>query len=467
MPPSLLLAMTLAAIPRGDCLERLGPVPQPFDAVAHALCDDLSRGSGVGAVVAMASQGMLRLTLSAGQRCIDQPDTVTSTTPFRIGSITKLVTAALVLVDQERGWLALDEPITAHALELERGLVGLARTITIRHLLMHTSGLADVYANPDTAKLPSHVVLDLLAPAVPRTTPGTLWNYSNTGYYVAGIVLERRGGASYPELVQRDLVDRLALEHTTAVPEEAVEMDAACGHVRDEHGRWRSLTIAQDFEELALGSPWTIPAGGIVASADDLVRLVLALTDPRDGILDVRSVLEMTTGDLNPHLSPGQRAALSAAWRPLADGSKLFHHTGMTGDFSAELSWVPERGVAVAVLANTALSMKTTVNASLRAMGIETIASTATIDPVRTRAYVGHYRSADPPFELDVTDDEQGHVSIDAPALNWSGAPLTYIDGDRFWVRPSGQPSIELTFIVDRRTGTLLRTRTFVATRTR
>jgi D-alanyl-D-alanine carboxypeptidase len=132
-------------------------------------------------------------------------------TPFAIASVTKTFTAAIVLQLVEEGRIAIDAPVTDYLPELT-----LARGVTVRQLLSHSSGIADLLA-PMRSRLnaePSRVwqpaeVLALVGPS--RFAPGTDWGYSNTNYVIAGMLIERVTGHPYGDELQRRITGPLKL----------------------------------------------------------------------------------------------------------------------------------------------------------------------------------------------------------------------------------------------------------------
>ena len=135
-------------------------------------------------------------------------------TPFAIASVTKTFTAAIVLQLVEAGRIDLDAPVNDYLPE-----VTLARGVTVRQLLSHTSGIADLLA-PMRDRLnaePSRVwqPVEVLAVLGPRTfAPGTSWAYSNTNYLIAGMLVERVTGNPFADELERRIIGPLRLAGT-------------------------------------------------------------------------------------------------------------------------------------------------------------------------------------------------------------------------------------------------------------
>jgi len=150
---------------------------------------------------------------AAGSAAPNRP--ITLETIFRIGSITKAITAAAVFRLHEAGALSVDDPVGLHLPARPASW----STITLRHLLTHTSGI------PNFTALPEDPAFSLV-PATPHATlarvkalplefePGTRFAYSNSGYLLVGLVLERVTGASYAEGLRHTIFEPLGMRDT-------------------------------------------------------------------------------------------------------------------------------------------------------------------------------------------------------------------------------------------------------------
>lgn len=378
---SLLVAIALALACRDD-----EPTPAPAESpavvdpciaaarglesrqrsVALAMCGEIA-ASGVGASVAVAEGGAIAFAWANGARC-SGAGAVDPRTAFRIGSITKVLVAATTFVLARRGVVDLDAPIP-DATWTALGLAPLPG-VTLRRLLDHTAGLADVLPDESLRGRPrADVLRALVRPS--GDEPGLVWRYANPGYALVGALLEHATGKPWGELVRVHLIDPLALADTRAAATGEPSERAACGHLRDGTS-WRSYDLGQDWRTFAFGVDAVAPSGAAIASASDLARFALALSDrPPAGtppelaamLYDLRTRSVATGGT--------DRYALGLHVRALPDGTTLLLHAGNTGDFAADLAWVPERGFAVAVLGNTGVHLRATLAAALARAGID------------------------------------------------------------------------------------------------
>lgn len=450
---------------RRDACLAANPAQGRYRGLVNAFCSEHANLGGIGASLAVAEHGRLTFTATAGQRCRDGAP-VTTATAFRLGSLTKLATAALALTFVDEHRLDLDAPLR---LDERRGPqpprsppTAVDRTawpaftdpraaaITPRQLLNHTAALGDLDPRELTAPW-----LATLAARPLAGDPGHLWNYSNAGYALLGALLERRSDTSYPRLLADRLLTPLRLEHTTADLERALAGDTACGHL----GRGpdaRPLDVRQDLEFGAAGATWTIPAGGLLASPADLVALVLGLLDPARSPLGPAARAALLAADTPTHERPGERYALGVRMQPLADGAPLYRHSGHTGDFAADLSFAPDRGFVLALLTNTGDPLRATLAAAHHDLLGEPPAPPA--PALSFDHYAGTYVLPDASAILV----EAG--TLTAPALALDRALLEHLGDHRF--RTRSDPPRHLTFIfLEGTSATHLRTRDFIAPR--
>ncbi len=205
-------------------------------------------------------------------------------TRFDTASITKLFTSVAVLQQVERGALDLDASIH-DAVSLDGTTI--PHEVTLRHLLTHTSGIADdadEEAGEDYADLwvtkPSYSVIETVdflpqfAHKPPRATPGTDCRYCNVGYVLAGLALESATGKSYRDAVRENVFSRAGMNDSDFFDRRDAAPRVAEGGDVDATGRW----VQNIFSYPPIGSP----DGGAHATASDLVRFMTAV---RGGVL--------------------------------------------------------------------------------------------------------------------------------------------------------------------------------------
>ena len=319
----------------------------------QARLDALAREFEVpGASLAIWHKGRLT-TCATG---VINTSTAVATTPaaiFQIGSITKLLTATLVMQLVEEGRLRLDDPVRRHLPDFSLQSIDVARAVTIRQLLTHTSGIdGDFFESTGLGedKLARYVdacrVLPHLYP------PGELFSYCNVGFNLLGRIIELQRGTTWETSLGRNLCGRLGENSFVRYPHDTPKYRTAIGHVRAKPTDALTMT---PHAYLPLSSA---PAGSVVcASATDLVLFARTLLEggisPAGEQLLSRSTIEqMLTPQVR--LPSGSLAdAFGLAFMLFDwDHVRVVGHDGATTGQNAYLRIVPGRGTAVALLTN-------------------------------------------------------------------------------------------------------------------
>ncbi|MBN1173031.1 MAG: beta-lactamase family protein [Micromonosporaceae bacterium] len=279
-----------------------------------------------GLTVAVGHAGDSVLLENAGCADVDSGVPVTDSTQFRVGSITKTFTAAVILGLAERGVLDLDEPVQAYLPDVDLGRV----RVRIRHLLAHCSGVqrevpGTMWATlrgPDKAGL-----LAALGQAVPVDGPGVRWHYSNLGYAILGQVVEQVTGRDCRAVIDSDLLAPLGLASTTWQPGRG----AATGYRSDPYTD--RVHVEPDMDQGAVGV-----GGQLWSTASDLLAWGDALAGGRPEILSSAVVDAMH----HPQIMV-DTTSWSAAWGlglmlTRRDDRIVAGHTGAMPGFAAALS---------------------------------------------------------------------------------------------------------------------------------
>lgn len=326
---------------------------------AFAAAEELP-GLAAGVVI----DGELALFVGLGAADLDSGAPVTERTVFRIGSLTKLFTATVLLGLRDSGALALDDPAHRHLAAL-RGVVyptADARPITIRDLLLHTSGLPRLgdfdYTVPDDPPTRDTIAGSLDRFAL-RRDPGSSHEYSNLGYMLLGIVVAGVTHKDHPAAVEQRLLQPLGIRHARWSPAAGPPM--ATGYAR-QNGR----PVRQD-------SHWNLGAGagagGLYLDIADLARFAafhLAAWPPRDdpdpgpvrraSLREMARLAHLEGLHVDPSESPLEAgvSGRGLAWSVAQDCrfEHIISHGGGTEGYSAAIHLLPQRGVGVLLLAN-------------------------------------------------------------------------------------------------------------------
>ena len=279
---------------------------------------------------------------------LEHPLPVDADTLFQIASITKTITATVVMRLVERGALDLDSPIRRYLPEFKLRDEEVAKRATLRHLVTHTGGwLCDCFA--DFGKGDDALARYVAAMAeLEQLTPlGEIWHYSNSSFAVLGRLIEVVTGKTYEAAVRELLFIPLGMAKSCFNADDAITHRVAAGHVIVD-------------EQPRVARPWafpraTTPVGGVVSSVRELLRYArFHLGDGRtqDGgrLLSVGSLELMRT-----RLAPADNdRAVGVAWflREIG-GVTIQYHAGAAIGQQGVLMLAPERGFAIAVQTNS------------------------------------------------------------------------------------------------------------------
>ncbi|ACB52378.1 hypothetical protein cce_3030 [Crocosphaera subtropica ATCC 51142] len=214
---------------------------------------------------------------------------------FQIGSITKTFVATTVLQLVEEGSLSLEDTLTTWLPESLTADIPNAQEITIRQILQHTSGIADYLdilftqaaTNPTVFLRPwePEQLMDLIDGAEPVFEPGESWQYSNTNYILAGLIVEAATGNNIAQEIRNRILTPLNLENTFFAQEEAVPGGFVNGYWDfDSNGTLDNITPA--------GLSWAWTAGAMISNAQDLDTFARSLFK-EDRLLEPETLEQM------------------------------------------------------------------------------------------------------------------------------------------------------------------------------
>jgi CubicO group peptidase (beta-lactamase class C family) len=310
---------------------------------------ELERWKVPGLAVAVLRDGAVDAR-ACGITSLETRQPVTPETLFQIGSISKVFTATLVVRLVEEGLLGLDERVGTYLPELRLADEAAPRTITLRHLLTHSSGIEgdrfeNLYGIGD----------DALAKAVAEfhtlrqlTTPGSLWTYSNNAFSLAGAVIERVLGMPFESAMRERILEPLKMTRSFYFAHEAITYPVAVGHTQP----------PEADPEIARNYPlprYVNPAGGIISTVGDLLRFASFHLD--DGTFEGNRLLSKAAlQDMQEPQIPAANFAIAygLGWAIYRDDPAIvLGHGGSTNGFQAQLTLVPTQNFAIALLTNS------------------------------------------------------------------------------------------------------------------
>lgn len=288
-----------------------------------------------GEVVLRKGYGMANLELEVPV----SPDMV-----FEIGSITKQFTAAAVLLLQEQGKLRLEDDVRKYLPDYPTH----GETITIDHLLTHTSGIPSYTGLPEwfprvREDMKAEDVIALFKDKPLEFKPGEKQRYNNSAYFLLGAVIEKASGKTYEQFVEEEIFQKLGMSHSRYGHAEEVVPLRAAGYSRDDNGFRHAMY-------LSMTQPYA--AGSLMSTVDDLAVWDRALAG--ETLLKKASLDRMFT---SARLASGRpvRYGYGLVLNEL-EGRRVMEHGGGIFGFVSFLLRVPEERLFVAILSNNEAS---------------------------------------------------------------------------------------------------------------
>ncbi|MGX1161249.1 CubicO group peptidase (beta-lactamase class C family) [Arthrobacter sp. SLBN-100] len=332
--------------------------PGPIDEVAlrAKVAGVLNSWPSAGLAVAVVRDGRLAWFHGHGVAEVATGKPVTEDTVFRVGSLTKTVTAVAVMQLWERGLVDLDAPAndyltTFRLAPVRQGL----QPATVRHLLTHTGGVGYWRRMSDLLRpaLGSGVRATRVLPlsdyyrrGLPQEIqPGTKWAYSNHGFAALGQIVEDVTGQTLADYMREHVFDPLGMDNTGLVRSDRVRPGMATRYVV----RPRGLIPVAEYEMPTPGG------GGLYSTAADMGRYVASLL--QEGAADRRQLLQPSTVAMmfQPHFQPDPRVPGAGLGFSLDSegGHRTVAKNGVLSGFLADLAMAPGEGIGVVVLTNT------------------------------------------------------------------------------------------------------------------
>jgi len=335
---------------------------------ADAVADRFLSGKKIpGVAYGVVVCGELVHSRGIGTRRIGQDAPPDADSVFRIASMTKSFTAATILRLRDEGRLSLDDPIARHVPQLGslRGPTADSPTITVRHLLTMSAGLAtdDPWGDRQQG-LDLQAFSDLLRGSFTFAwAPGTRFEYSNLGYGILGRLITNVAATEYRAVVRDRILRPLGMDSTTYVAEDIPPERLAHGYL------WRDDAYV---EERIDGYGALAAMGGVFSSVRDLARWVAFLADafpPRDDpertsalsrasrreMQQVHRVLPPDLALPSPDADPNVRAVgygLGLFVEESSRWGRIVGHSGGYPGFGSNMHWHPASGLGLIVLAN-------------------------------------------------------------------------------------------------------------------
>jgi len=331
-----LLVVLLLCLPAVS--QSLSPeLRQKIDSIAN---DVLAKTGVPSASVAIVKDGQIAYLQAYGDARLDPKTAAKPEMRYSIGSISKQFTASAILLLAEQGKLSLDDKVAKFVPDLTR-----ASEVTIRQLLSHTSGYQDFW--PQDYVMPfvlqpttSQKILEQWAKIPLDFDPGTKWQYSNTNYVIAGVIVEKASGVPFIQFLREKVLAPVGIKRAADTDQAALGETDARGYIRYGLGPLRPAPKE--------GPGWMFAAGELAMPAEDLARWDISLI--KQTLLKPDSYREMETDVLLKN-GVGTQYGLGVDIDEIA-GHRAVSHSGEVSGFTAQNVVYPDDGAAIAVLTN-------------------------------------------------------------------------------------------------------------------
>jgi len=333
-----LLVLITTAFP---VLAMAAPLPPDLAARIDAgVTDVLKRTGSPSASVAVVVGDQIVLARAYGDARLDPPLKATADTRYGIGSISKEFTAAAILILQSEGKLSLDDHVSRWFPDLTD-----ADKITLRQILSHTAGYQDFYAE-------DYTLTPMQRPTTPEAImagwakkpldfkPGEDWQYSNTGYVIAGRIVEKVSGQPLFAFLKAHVFAPLHMDGAVDNDARRIVAPDAAGYTRAALGPVRPV--------IPEGSGWMYGAGELAMPARDVARWDISEID-RSLLPPAAYAEQVKTIKLNSGKDSGYAMGLFVS-RP--GGRTMYEHSGEIAGFVSENRIYPDDKAAIVVLTN-------------------------------------------------------------------------------------------------------------------
>ena len=309
----------------------------------HVYLDQAAATGSFSGAALVAKNGKAVFTAVYGMADREKKIPNTLNAKFRIGSMNKMFTATAVLQLVQAGKINLDDPLGKYFPDYPNKEV--ASRVKIHHLLTHTGGTGDFFGPEfDKHRLELRTLQDYIKLYGERGLafkPGSRWEYSNYGFLLLGLVVERASGQNYYDYVREHIFKPAGMNSTDSLPEDEAVPGRSVGYTKVGGAEWRPNVDTLPYRGTS--------AGGGYSTVEDLLAFANALENHT--LLDAKHVDLLTTGKVE---RPGgdSKYAYGFGDEISADGVRCFGHGGGAPGMNGDLKVCPKSGFVIAVLGN-------------------------------------------------------------------------------------------------------------------
>jgi D-alanyl-D-alanine carboxypeptidase len=316
------------------------PAGRLHEAIDRAALGVLATTGVPSASLSVVKDGQIAYVRAYGQARLVPRTPARPEMRYSIGSISKQFTATAILMLVEEHKLSLDDPVSRFLPNLTR-----ADEVSVRQLLSHTSGYQDFWPQD---YVPPFMLQDVTAEDILNRwarrpldfDPGTQWQYSNTGYVIAGLIVEKASGMPLLQFLQTRVFAPLGMESVANVDQNRLADTDPAGYLR--------FALGPPHLAPKEGRGWLFAAGELAMTAQDLAKWNVGLLDRR--LLTPASYREMETEVVLKN-GLGTKYALGLDVI-MESGHRVLAHGGEVSGFTAENAVFPDDRAAITVLTN-------------------------------------------------------------------------------------------------------------------
>lgn len=337
---SLLISICLVFIAMNASSQIVQPSVDALTELDQQVQSHLEEHNIPGGLVAVASRGRIIHLKTYGMANVELAVPVSDSTVFEIGSISKQFVSAIVMLLMQENKLKLDDPIQKYLSDLPSEWLG----VTVRQLLTHTSGIPD-YEEIRTYdiyrfRLTPEEIIKIAHSRPMDFAPGTGWFYSNTGYFLLSMIVERIEGHPLGQVLESRIFGPLLMTQTRMADPEAIIRHRASGYWVNKAGELINRNPTETSS--------TLGAGGILSSVYDLTKWDEALYENQLFSDDSKEAMWAHT-----ILPNGDSTGYAFGWNVRQyKGLRRLSHSGQVAGFVANFARFPDEEAAIIVFLN-------------------------------------------------------------------------------------------------------------------
>ena len=341
----------------------IGGYAQNENVRTDSLMSSIYKGGYPGAAIAVVKDGGVIFKKGYGVADLDSKALITPSTNFNICSMTKQFTAYAILQLQRQGKLSLDDKLSRFFPDFTPGV---ARTVSVRQLLTHSSGIVEHYSYVDRAVYKEFWDKDVLRTlgAVDSVyfPAGSRYRYSNAAFCLLSMIIEQLSGETYPAYICNHVFTPLNMMRSNVIQPDFKIADRSFGYENEKD----TFKIADAKESLFFS---TMGDGGVYTSIDDYLRWITAIQQNR--VLDPALVREAQSAQFP--IDTARNLSYGFGWFVAGSGdSRLVYHTGSNGGFRTIVLMKPSAKYAVVIFSNrTGVDLEDLVRVINRIYGID------------------------------------------------------------------------------------------------